>query len=240
MLNVVTSELRAALRAERLKALQQTKIYDLLAATPLIIWYGLCVSARTPVLVNQIAAMDRSTIDLAALAGLASTLASLVFVTVLIGLLVLRDTPQARARGLMPRAAALAGTYLGVAIVMLPPIELSTQLNLTSTLLVVGGTVFALYSALRLGRSLSMMSEARRLVTSGPYAVIRHPLYLGEGIALIGLTLQFLSPWALLILALQCACQVARMGNEERILARVFPEYRTYMAHTARLVPYIY
>jgi len=240
MLNVVTSELRAALRAERLKALQQTKIYDLLAATPLIIWYGLCVSARTPVLVNQIAAMDRSTIDLAALAGLASTLASLVFVTVLIGLLVLRDTPQARARGLMPRVAALAGTYLGVGIVLLPPIELPTQLHLTSTLLAVGGTVFALYSALRLGRSLSMMSEARRLVTSGPYAVIRHPLYLGEGIALIGLTLQFLSPWALLILALQCACQVARMGNEERFLARVFPEYRTYMARTARLVPYIY
>jgi protein-S-isoprenylcysteine O-methyltransferase Ste14 len=240
MVDVVAREQRAPSRANRLKALQQTKIYDLLAATPLILWYGLCLRARAPALADQIAAMSLFTIDLATLAGLASKTASLVFITVLIALLVLRDTPQAKARGLMPRAAALAGTYLGVAIVTLPPIELSTQLNLTSTLLVVVGTVFALYSALRLGRSLSMMSEARQLVTCGPYAAIRHPLYLGEGIALVGLTLQFLSPWALLILVLQCACQVVRMRNEERILSRVFPEYGSYMARTARLVPYIY
>src|SRR5271166_5624308 len=189
---------------------QATKLYDLLAAMPLIIWYGLCVTARFPALAQEIAAVDLTTVDLMSISGLVSKLASLVFISALIALLTFRDTPQAKAPGLMPRVAALAGTYLG------------------------GGTVLALYSVLKLGRSLSMMSEARRLVTRGPYAVIRHPLYLGEGIALAGLTLQFLSPWAVLILALQCACQIERMNNEERVLSRVFPEYRAYMAHTAR------
>jgi protein-S-isoprenylcysteine O-methyltransferase Ste14 len=240
MVELGAGEQHAASIADRLKALQQTKIYDLLATSPLIAWYGLCVTARFPDLVRQIAAADLATVNLLTVSSIASKFASLAFISVLIALLAFRDTPQAKAPGLIPRVAALAGTYLSVGIVLLPPIELSTQLYLISTLLIVGGTVFALYSALKLGRSISMMSEARRLVTRGPYAVIRHPLYLGEGIALVGLTLQFLSPWAVLIFALQCACQVERMKNEERILLHVFPEYRSYMAHTGRLVPYIY
>jgi protein-S-isoprenylcysteine O-methyltransferase Ste14 len=52
--------------------------------------------------------------------------------------------------------------------------------------------------------------------------------------------LQFLSPWAVAIFGLQCACQVVRITSEERVLSRVFPEYRNYMTHTARLLPYIY
>ena len=140
----------------------------------------------------------------------------------------------------MPRAAAIAGMYLIVGIVVLPPVELSNQLYFTSTLLVVIGTIFALYSALNLGQSISMMSEARRLVVGGPYAMIRHPLYLGEATVLVGLTLQFFSLSAVLILMLQCACQVIRMNNEEQVLLRTFPQYRNYMSQTARLIPYIY
>jgi len=85
-----------------------------------------------------------------------------------------------------------------------------------------------------------MMSEARQLVVRGPYAVVRHPLYLGEGIALVGLTLQFFSLSAVLILMLQCACQVIRMNIEEQVLLRTFPQYRNYMAQTARLIPHLY
>ncbi len=225
---------------ERLKALEQTKVYDLLAASPLIVWYALCVTARVPALATEVASLDFSAVDLRTLASLASKIATLIFITVLIGLLTFRNTPLAKASGLLPRLAALAGTYLSVGIVLLPPAELSTPLYLASALLVVGGTLFALYSALALGRSLSMMSEARRLVTCGPYALIRHPLYLGEGLALIGLTLQFFSPWALLIFALQCVCQVVRMDNEERVLSGVFPDYASYTARTARLLPHVY
>jgi len=90
--------------------------------------------------------------------------------------------------------------------------ELSARLDVASTLQILCGVVFALYAVLELGRSFSVMPEARRLVTNGPYSVIRHPVYLGEAVALAGVTSQYLSPWALLLLALQFIFQLERMA----------------------------
>jgi protein-S-isoprenylcysteine O-methyltransferase Ste14 len=173
-------------------------------------------------------------------ARLISNLTIMGFVAVLLVFLVMRRPPKARAAGIYGRFVAVSGSFLGLGIVQLPPQELSPAVYLTSTLLVLGGTVFATYAVLGLGRSLSVLPEARGLVTRGPYAMIRHPLYLGELVALLGVTVQYFSGWALLLLLLQCAFQVERMRNEERVLSRVFPEYRDYMARTARLVPHIY
>ena len=53
---------------------------------------------------------------------------------------------------------------------------------------------------LDLARSLSIMPEARKLVTTGLYARIRHPLYLAEDIALLGIALQFRSWQAAVVL----------------------------------------
>jgi protein-S-isoprenylcysteine O-methyltransferase Ste14 len=198
------------------------------------------VTHQLPPLAQQITERDLATVDMIFIASLFSKLATLIFVAVLGILLILRHTPLGKTQGIFPRFAALAGTYLGVGMVLLPPQTLSLPLQLISTLLILGGTVFALYAALGLGRSISMLPEARRLVTWGPYAVIRHPLYLGEAIALMGLTLQFLSPWALAIFALQSVFQLERMKNEEKILSNIFPKYRDYMAHTARLLPGLY
>jgi protein-S-isoprenylcysteine O-methyltransferase Ste14 len=43
---------------------------------------------------------------------------------------------------------------------------------------------------LSLGRSISILPQARQLVTSGPYAFVRHPLYLGEMTAMLGIAMQ--------------------------------------------------
>jgi protein-S-isoprenylcysteine O-methyltransferase Ste14 len=240
MAETSTSETQMISFSARFEALRGTKVYDLLTAVPLIVWYGVCAATRFLELARQIMATDWAAADVTAISSFTSKLASLIFITALIVLLAVRHTPCARISGLVPRIAAIAGTYLSVGIVLLPPAKLSAPLYLIATLLILGGTVFALYSALKLGRSLSMLPEARQLVTRGPYALIRHPLYLGEGIALVGLTLQFMSPWALIVFGLQCACQVTRMTSEERVLSSVFPEYRNYMAHTARLLPQVY
>jgi len=134
----------------------------------------------------------------------------------------------------------VVGTFLGVGIVLLPPQELPTALYLVSLILVVTGTIFAIWAGLVLGRSISIVPEARRLVTSGPYAIVRHPLYLGEIVALMGVALQYLSAWALLLLFLQFFFQLQRIRNEDRLLSQAFPEYRAYMAKTACLVPGLY
>jgi protein-S-isoprenylcysteine O-methyltransferase Ste14 len=222
------------------RTFERTKLYDLLAATPLIAWFAILLTSQLPPLVRQIASIDLATADARDLAGLASKVATQLFFVVLALLLALRRRPLGKASGFYPRFAAVAGTFLSVAIVQLPARELSVPLHVVSTLLILGGVVFALYAALKLGRSLSMLPEARRLVTNGPYSVIRHPVYLGEAVALVGVTLQYLSPWALALLALQCIFQLERMRNEELVLSRAFSDYRDYAARTARLVPGLY
>src|SRR5205085_10247731 len=132
---------------------------------------------------------------------------------------------------------ALCGKYLGVAVVWLPPQPMGIGLSLLSLGFLLGGLGFCAFSMAHLGRSFSLMAEARRLVTDGPYALIRHPLYLGEAISTFGLTLQYSSPLAFSIMALQFALQFQRMKNEEEVLARQFAEYEGYRLRTARILP---
>ena len=151
-----------------------------------------------------------------------------------------RYIPQRHAAGFYPRFAAVVGTFSSFGFLLLPPQELSYALYLISLLLLIGGVVFSIYALLVLGRSISLLPEARRLVTRGPYALVRHPLYLGEMVAVAGIALQHLSAWALLLLGLGWAFQIQRMKYEERVLSQSFPEYGDYMTRTARLVPDVY
>jgi protein-S-isoprenylcysteine O-methyltransferase Ste14 len=165
---------------------------------------------------------------------------ALVFVALLLVLMFIRRPARSKAKGLLPRLSAFLGTYLGLTIIWLPPQPIGFELSLMSLLLMLGGLGFSVYAVFHLGRSFSIMAEARRLVIDGPYARVRHPLYLGEAVAMLGLTLQYLSAFALLILSLQFAFQLIRMRNEELVLAKLFPEYGDYKTRTARLVPGLY
>jgi protein-S-isoprenylcysteine O-methyltransferase Ste14 len=111
---------------------------------------------------------------------------------------------------------------------------------MVSTLLVLFGSAAAVIALVRLGRSFSMMAEARRLVTSGPYRFVRHPLYLAEELAIIGISMQFFSLSSAFVLAVHIAFQLRRMYNEEAVLTETFPEYAAYQQRTARLLPGIY
>ena len=151
-----------------------------------------------------------------------------------------RTIPQRRAPGFYPRFAAVVGSFSSLGFLLLPSQELSYSLYLASLLLLIAGIIFAICALLVLGRSISLLPEARRLVTRGPYALVRHPLYLGEMAAIAGVALQHFSVWALLLLALGWAFQLQRMKYEERVLFQSFPEYGDYAARTARLVPGVY
>lgn len=84
------------------------------------------------------------------------------------------------------------------------------------------------------------MPEARKLVTAGLYSSIRHPLYLAEAVATLGVFLQYRSLAAALLVAAQFAVQLWRMYEEEKVLEAQFPDYAAYRARTARLVPGVY
>jgi protein-S-isoprenylcysteine O-methyltransferase Ste14 len=231
---------------EHLKAFRRTKLYDLLAAVPLIAWYVFCAAQLGPLVAQQIALVklfiqtDPSVLPAGLLLSTISHVITLVFFAVLVAMFAVRHVPQRTAPGFYPRCVAIAGTFLGVGMLLLPLQELSSALYLASLLLIISGTVFAIYAVLVLGRSISIVPEARRLVTWGPYALVRHPLYFGEIVAMLGVALQFLSAWSLSLLGLLCAIQLQRMKYEERVLLEAFPEYRDYMARTSRLVPSVY
>ena len=230
----------------RLKALRRTKLYDLFAAAPLIAWYGFCAAQVLPLVAQQIELVklfvqtDSSVLPAALVLSTVAHVATLAFFAILVVLFAVRHVAQRTAPGFYSRFAAVAGTFLSVGFLLLPLQELSYALYLGSVLLIIGGTALAIYAALVLGRSISIVPEARCLVTWGPYALVRHPLYVGEIVATAGIALQYLSAWALLLLTLVCAFQLQRMKYEERLLFHVFPKYEDYMARTARLVPGVY
>jgi protein-S-isoprenylcysteine O-methyltransferase Ste14 len=230
----------------RLKAIRRTKLYDLFAAAPLIAWYLFCAAQMLPSLADRVALVklvvrtDPSVLPATLVLSTVSHVSTLVFLLVLVVMFTVRRTPQRAVLGLYPRFAAVAGTFLSAGFVLLPLQELSSALYLTSLLLIIGGTGFAICAVLVLGRSISILPEARRLVTRGPYALVRHPLYLGEIVALAGVALQYLSAWALLLLGLVWAFQLQRIKYEELALCQIFPEYEDYKARTARLVPGVY
>jgi protein-S-isoprenylcysteine O-methyltransferase Ste14 len=230
----------------RLKALRRTKLYDLFAAAPLIAWYGFCAAQVLPSLAQRIALVklfvwtDPSVLPATLVFRTVSEVSTLAFFVLLVVMFTVRRIPQRIVPGFYPRFAAVVGTFLSINFLLLPPQELSYALYLASLLLVIGGTVFAICALLVLGRSISLLPEARRLVTRGPYALVRHPLYLGEIVAIAGVALQYLSAWALLLLGLVWAFQLQRMKYEELVLFQSFPEYGDYMARTARLVPGVY
>ena len=102
------------------------------------------------------------------------------------------------------------------------------------------GTAVSVFVLAHLGRSFSLMAEARRLLTTGPYRYMRHPLYIFEAVATLGVVIQFLSVYTVVIFIGCCLLQFQRMKNEEAILEKAFPEYQSYKLKTARLIPGIY
>ncbi|MDR3424596.1 MAG: isoprenylcysteine carboxylmethyltransferase family protein [Alphaproteobacteria bacterium] len=157
------------------------------------------------------------------------------------GLYAVRLRPISKFAGAIPCAAAILGGFLMSGLLLLSPCEsLPLWARILACLLVVIGNAFAVMILLRLGRSFSILPEGRRLVTQGPYAVVRHPLYLAEAVATLGVVINFLSPWALLLVAVQLALQLVRIHYEEKVLTEHFPEYEAYAEKTARLIPGIY
>lgn len=108
--------------------------------------------------------------------------------------------------------------------------------------LVVCGLGIAVWARVTMGRDWGMpMTEKDepRLVTSGPYRVVRHPIYSGIVLAVIGtalaVSLAWLVPAAVVTVYFGYSATV-----EERILTEQFPDaYPSYQSHTKMLIPFL-
>jgi protein-S-isoprenylcysteine O-methyltransferase Ste14 len=158
----------------------------------------------------------------------------------LLGLMIMTRAPaKAQAEGLLPKIAAFVGTYLPWTITFLGKTDHPLP-NLLSTVFVLAGTVMMLVTVRHLGRSFSLVPQARSVVRTGPYRWIRHPLYLSEEIAVVGVVLRYLTPLTVMVLVVHIGIQVCRILYEEDLLRRTFPEYSNSEAPRWRLIPHVW
>ena len=219
---------------------QQSRAYDVLMRLPVLAWStGLAIVSAAG-LERYASAADPALPRAIYSVNIAMRLSVIVYLAILAATVIVRIQPMAKARGAEPRISAPIGTFLLTDVVLFPRRELSLTAGCVSTLLIHAGNALAVFVLVRLRGSFSIMAEARRLVTSGAYRFVRHPLYLAEEIATIGSAMQFLSVWTTMLLVAQIAFQLRRIANEETLLMDVFPEYAKYREKTARIIPGIY
>jgi protein-S-isoprenylcysteine O-methyltransferase Ste14 len=99
------------------------------------------------------------------------------------------------------------------------------------------GLCLSIWSIWHLRNSFSILAEARRTIVSGPYRYIRHPLYLGEGLTMLGACLLIGTEIALLFWVLITSLQLARARIEEKKLSRALFDYQAYQRKTPFILP---
>jgi protein-S-isoprenylcysteine O-methyltransferase Ste14 len=85
------------------------------------------------------------------------------------------------------------------------------------------------------------VEEDQKVISTGLYARIRHPMYMGVLVMCIGIPLALGSYWGLLVLALISSGLIWRILDEEKALRQDLPGYAEYMQKVRyRLVPYLW
>ena len=85
------------------------------------------------------------------------------------------------------------------------------------------------------------VEEDQQVISSGPYAIVRHPMYLGAGLMFLFTPLALGSYWTLIPSILMIFVLVPRIYNEEKVLERDLDGYREYMQKVRyRLIPGIW
>jgi protein-S-isoprenylcysteine O-methyltransferase Ste14 len=125
-----------------------------------------------------------------------------------------------------------------------PGASMTLPLVLSGYLLAVAGSALDLRSRAELGPAWSFVPEANQdtgLVTSGPYRLLRHPIYLGLALLSLGQALAFGSGPALMIVASGIVPTFAwRACAEEKLLGRAFGErYAAYRQRTKIIIPHV-
>jgi len=116
-------------------------------------------------------------------------------------------------------------------------------LDWTAAALAVVGLAFAIWARVNLGRNWSprpAIKEQHELVTSGPYAYVRHPIYTGVLLMAFGGALTG-SAFGIGTFVIALLVFGLRINKEERIMLDLFPnDYPEYQKKTKRLIPFVW
>lgn len=167
------------------------------------------------------------------------TFFSALYMSIICFILILPKTQFSRFTTLTPNCTATVGGFGVYLINFLPTGSTSEfQLALGICLLLIG-VLFVLWALAYLGRAFSVTPHASKLVMKGPYSIVRHPMYVGNIVSLVGLALIFNSLSTYLFCAVFTALQVFRAHFEEDLMQRSISGYDEYKSKVGRFFPKI-
>ena len=133
---------------------------------------------------------------------------------------------------------ATTATYAGLLII--PGVMLVPALAPLGVTLAVGGNLVQAWAKLVLRRSFGVAPANRGLKLSGPYKLVRHPMYAGYALVHMGVLILMFSPINVVIYAIGWWAQILRILAEERLLSQD-AEYADYMTKVRwRLIPGVF
>ena len=108
----------------------------------------------------------------------------------------------------------------------------------------IGGVLLGLWSFWEMRKSKLQatpdVAPGSKLIKSGPYRYIRHPMYTGLLLITISILVSYFSPLRLIAAVILTVDLLIKIQYEEKLLNKYFKEYGRYLKHTWRLIPFIY
>lgn len=101
--------------------------------------------------------------------------------------------------------------------------------------------ILIVYRANTFAAATVQIAKDQRVISTGPYAVVRHPMYASATLYLVGTPLALGSSWGFVPLGVMMPFLIWRIFDEERLLAEQLPGYREYQQRVRhRLLPGIW
>lgn len=117
----------------------------------------------------------------------------------------------------------------------------SLALDTTALAVTLLGAAFAIWSRVTLGRnwsSVPQVKEQHELVVKGPYRIVRHPIYTGLILTVVGTALALDKGIGLFMAALVFASYWLKSRVEEKLMMEAFPDqYPEYRRRVKALIP---
>ncbi|MEO5758458.1 MAG: isoprenylcysteine carboxylmethyltransferase family protein [Mesorhizobium sp.] len=210
-------------------------IRDFIGRAAISVYFTICATFKAAGLIVSLPTTEWTTLRTI---DVVADFAALGFLVLMVVTTVTRLPPVKTAQGIEPRIAAMIGCFATVTLVAVPRVEVVPLLQIIADLVIIVGFALCIWCLTWLGRSFSILAQARRLVTAGPYQIVRHPLYTCEAIVLLGIVLRNPNWITVAVCAIALIFQYRRMVNEEKVLQAAFPEYADYKRVTPMLVPF--
>jgi protein-S-isoprenylcysteine O-methyltransferase Ste14 len=101
--------------------------------------------------------------------------------------------------------------------------------------------VFRVFKENSFGSATVEVANNQKVISTGPYAIVRHPMYASAVVYFVGMSLALGSYWGLIASILTILGLIWRLFDEEKFLARNLPGYTEYCAKVRwRLIPGIF